>query len=340
MQNHGAGTLLATGGNGFVVSHVVRRWLERYPGGRAIVVDAAPPDSTACEFFTPLGARIDFLTGSVLDKNLWSSLEPRDDIVHVVHGAAVTSIDRLVHAEGRGRPGLAGARESIAANIDGGLNLLEFCARLPALTRLVNISSGSVYGKSGPDPLPEDGYVAPDGIYAVSKYAAECFTTWAAKDLRLPAVSIRLSGVFGPMDRQTPARTVRCAPRILAEKAIAGETVRVRSYDGAGDFVYVVDVADAILALLEPARLRFPVYNVAAGALTTIGELVDAFRTRVAALSVEEVSEGEVDIDYPPSQRYGRYGAYDISRIKADSEWRPRSLANAVADYLDWLARK
>jgi UDP-glucose 4-epimerase len=334
---NGSGTLLATGGTGFVVSHVVRSWLERCPDRRALVIDAAPPDDAAEMFFGASNDRIEFITASVIDGGLWQNLKHRSDIVHVVHGAAVTSIDRLVHAAGRGRPGLAGARRSIAVNIDGTLNVLQFAAGLPNLSRLVNVSSGSVYAGQGPEPLPEDGYVEPDGIYPITKYAGERFTAFAANDLALPAVSVRLSGVFGPLDRETAARDVRSAPRIIAEKALAGEPIRVRSFDGAGDFVYAGDVADAVVSLLEAGALRYPVYNVAAGVLTTIGELVDAFRVRVNALSAEEVPAGEVDVDYPPDRRYGRFGAYDIARIQRDAGWHPRPLADTVSEYLDWL---
>lgn len=330
-------TLLATGGTGFVVSHVIRNWLERHDTERALVVDAAPPDAAACRFFAGLNDRIEFVRGNVLDQTLWDALKHRRNIVHVVHGAAVTSINRAMHTEGPDLPGLAGARRAISVNIDGTLNVLQFAAVLPNLARLVNVSSGSVYGNAGPDPLPEDGYVHPDGIYPITKYAAERFTDYAAGDLDVPAVSVRLSGVFGPMDRETPARDVRCAPRIIAEKARAGEPIRVRSFDGAGDFVYAGDVADAIVSLLEAGGLHASVYNVAAGKLTSIAELVDIFRDRLPGLDAVEIKDGEVDIDYPPDQRHGRYGAYDISRIARDTGWRPRPLADTVVDYLDWL---
>ena len=139
------------------------------------------------------------------------------------------------------------------------------------------------------------------------------------------------------MDRETAARDVRSAPRIIAEKALAGEPVRVRALKGAGDFVYAGDVAGAVVSLLEADQLQHSVYNVAAGALTSIGELVTAFRVWLEDLRAEEIPTGEVDLDYPPEQRYGRFGAYDISRIHADTGWGPRPLVDAVGEYLDWL---
>lgn len=332
-----ARALLATGGNGFVMSHVVRRWLERFPTGNVLLIDTAPPDEVSKAFFGTAKDRIEFIARSITDDGLWRMLQDRHDIIHVVHGAAVTSINRRVHAHGRGRPGLAGARDSIAVNIDGTLNVLQLAARLPHLSRMVNVSSGSVYACQGPDPLPEDGHVDPEGIYPITKYAGERFTAYAADQLGLPAVSVRLSGVFGPMDRETAARDVRSAPRAIAERGIARETVRVRTLEGAGDFVYAGDVADAVVSLLEVDRLHHPVYNIAAGALTTIGELLEAFGVWFEDLRAEEVPSGDVDVDYPQDQRHGRFGAYDISRIQADAGWSPRPLVDTVGEYVSWL---
>lgn len=334
----GKGTLLVTGGTGFIMSHVVRRWLDRARGARVLAVDAAAPDAHMQRFLAGRADRAEFLEADVLDASLWAALDRREDVSAIVHGATVTSIDRLVHADGTGRPGLRGARNSIDVNIDGTLNVLGYAATRPRLKRLVNVSSGSVYAGEGPDPLPEDGHVAPDGIYAITKYAGELFTDYAARRLGLPAVSVRLSGVFGPMDRETPSRAVRSAPKAIAERAVGDKPVRVRALDAAGDFIHAGDVAEAIISLIEADALRYPVYNIAAGELKTIRELLEAFRQCIPTLRYEEVGEGApADVDQDPRLRNGRFGAYDISRIRADTGWAPRPLAEAVNDYVNWL---
>ncbi len=333
-----AGTLLVTGATGFVMSHVVRQWLERSPDAKVLAIDAASPDSEADRFFDPVINRIEFYRADILDLGLWRDLDQRDDVVGVVHGATVTSIDRLVHAEGRGRPGLSGARKSIDVNIDGTLNVLDWAAALPRLRRVVNVSSGSVYAGQGPDPLPEDGFVAPAGIYAITKHVSELFTDYAAKHLGLPAVSVRLSGVFGPMDRETPSRAVRSAPRVIAELGLAGKPVRVRSLDAVGDFVHAGDVAAAVIALLTAGSLRYPMYNIAAGKLKSIRDLIDAFKRSITSLRIEEVASNDPsDVSQDPNLRHGRFGAYDISRIQSDTGWSARPLAHAVDDYVAWL---
>ena len=171
-------------------------------------------------FFGPLVSRLDWQVGDVLDRGLWQRLSRRTDISYLVHGAAATSMLRHVHAEGPGQPGLSGVRHSIVVNIDGALNLLEFAASITNLKRMVHVSSGSVYGEDGPSdrPLREDEYVVPQGLYGVSKFAGEAFCRFCADELDLPACVVRLSGVYGPMDRVTPSRDVQCVPNVIAHK--------------------------------------------------------------------------------------------------------------------------
>lgn len=332
-----APTLLVTGGTGFAMSHLVRTWLERHPESQVIAVDAQAPDAEAKRFFAGVAPRICHLQADILDPALWAELDAREDVSFVAHGAAVTSMERLVHAEGPGRPGLPGARRAIDVNIQGALNVIQHAAAHARIRRLVNVSSGSVYAGEGPDPLPEDGFVAPDGIYAITKYVAELFSSYAAKQLGLSAVSVRLSGVFGPMDRETPARDVRSAPRIIAERASRGAPIRVRALDACGDFVYAADVAGAIMALLKAKTLRYSVYNVAAGRLATFKELLETFKSADPSLEYREVGDGEAaDLTQDPSLNRGRFGAYHIARIREDTGWTPRPLHQAVAEYMDW----
>jgi len=323
--------LLVTGGGGFVMSHVVRRWVESAPGRRAIVLDAAPLDESARAFLSD--ARIVFVQGSVTDRAAWDGLPEIQAITHVVHGAAVTSIQRHVT-----EAGLAGALPALSANIMGTAQALAFADRLPALRRIVNLSSGAVYAsharQAAGQPLPEDGSVGPEGWYSLTKHVGELLTGEAAAG-GLPALSVRLSGVFGPMDRITAARTVECMPKVLVHAARDGRTVRLAGLDGGGDFVHAGDVAAAILALLECPAPRHPVYNIAGGAFTTLRELASL----VPGLRWTESDPQDADLAGDTRMTGGRWGAYDISRVFAETGWRPRPLDAAIRDYADWLKR-
>lgn len=322
-------TLLVTGAGGFVMSHVARQWLDASPANRVVALDAAPFDDSARRFLSD--PRLTAATGDVGDAAAWRGLPDAAAITHLVHGAAATSVQRHVAAEG-----VAGALPGLEANIMGAARALAFADALPALRRFVYVSSGSVYashGRQAPgQPLPENDGVWPEGWYALSKHSGELLTAEAAAG-GLPAVSVRLSGVFGPMDRITATRAVECAPKRLAHAVRDRRRLRLAGLDGGGDWIHASDVAAAILALLACAALRHPVYNIAHGRFTTLRRLAEM----TPELSWEESAPDTADVAADPSMTTGRWGAYDISRIQAETGWRPRPLEQAMADYCEWL---
>ena len=149
---------------------------------------------------------------------------------------------------------------------------------------------------------------------------------------------MRLSGVYGPMDRVTESRDVRCVPNRIAHMALAGETIRVKDADGVGDWIHAGDVAEALRLLLRAPAPAHPVYNIAYGAAVTIGDLISIVAEHVPGTRWEVVGDGNANIMHDAQRRLGRWGAYDISRLADGHGWRPRPLAEAMHDYIDWIA--
>ncbi|MEQ9488642.1 MAG: NAD-dependent epimerase/dehydratase family protein [Alphaproteobacteria bacterium] len=327
-------TLLVTGGGGFVLSHLVRQWLDADKNNRAIILDAAPLDDAAVAWFAGVKERLHFVQGSVVDPSAWAAIS-ENDITHIVHGAAVTSISRLFENS------FSDGAAALEVNMTGAVRALDFASRCPNLHRMVHVSTGSVYGTHGPekesDPLPEDGYIDPDGFYGITKYAGEQLAVQAASQLGLPVVAIRLSSIYGPMDRETPARAVDLDPGVLMRRALAGEAAKVTGLGGAGDYLIASDVGRAIRALFDAPTLNHRVYNVANGVRVSMGELVDMVAHLVPGFSAKIVGPEEADIVVDPAKTGGRWNAYDISRITGDTGWRPLPLSDALELYRDWL---
>jgi nucleoside-diphosphate-sugar epimerase len=330
-------TLLVTGGGGFVLSHLVRQWLDADAAHRAVVVDLSPLDAQAKAWFEGVGDRMTFVRGSVTDPALWDSL-PSGEITHICHSAAVTSIKRLM------ADGVAGVLPALETNALGGMHALAFAERCPGLVRHVHVSTGSVYGLEGPAvpgaPLPEDGFIGPDGLYGISKYAGEQLVLEAAAQRGLPVSVIRLSSVFGPMDRETAHRAVALPPGVLLARAIAGEPVKVTDLGGAGDYIHAGDVARAVRALFEARDPAHSVYNVANGTAYTMGEMVALVASIVPGFRAEIVPAAEADIVVEPARTAGRYTAYAVDRMAEDTGWTPRPLAETLRDYHDWLVSR
>lgn len=326
-------TLLVTGGGGFVLSHLVRQWLESDASNRAVVIDASPLDETAQDWFAGVAERMDFVQGSVTDQDLWASLDPAP-ITHFVHAAAVTSINRLFDG------GVAGGEAALETNLMGPVRALAFAGTCPNLVRMVHVSTGSVYGTGGPEPdgpLPEDGYIGPDGFYGITKYAGEQLAVQAADQFGLPLAAVRLSSIYGPMDRETAHRAVALPPAVLLRRALAGEAVKVTDLGGGFDCLHAGDVAAGIRAIFDAPRLSHRIYNLAYGERYSMAGLVAAVAEVVPGFGAEIVPATEADIVVEPGKTGGRWNAYDIARLTGDTGWRPRPMAEALADYKDWL---
>jgi nucleoside-diphosphate-sugar epimerase len=332
--------LLVTGGGGFVLSHLARHWAGLSPDNRVIVIDISPPDAPVSGFFRTISGQVEVICGDVSDSIFWAGLkdviEDPDAITHFVHGAAVSSIERH-----RKIGGLAAAIPAIEANIMGTAHALAFAENLPMLHRFVNVSSGAVYARETDlalqIPLPEDGYVDPDGLYPVSKYAAELLCKQTARDSGLPVVSARLASVFGSLDRPTSGRALDCIPKQLLMAAKHGHTIKVSGLDSVGDYLAADDVALALTALLQCETTNHSVYNIAAGQLATLSELIAIIGRLEPDFRAEEVVANLADIADTRPASSGRNGAYDISRIMADTGWRPAPLEDAFRDYFVWL---
>ncbi|HEY3148866.1 MAG TPA: NAD(P)-dependent oxidoreductase, partial [Dongiaceae bacterium] len=206
------------------------------------------------------------------------------------------------------------------------------------------VSTGSVYIDSVPAqekqffPLPEDGFIGPTALYDVTKYSSELIAQRFKQLYDMDLAIVRLSSVFGPMDRQTAARNVRNVINHVTHAAAARRALKADSADAVGDYVYAPDVAGALHRLLLAPRsaLHHDVYNVAGGVTSTVRDLVALAEAAAPGFRIEVV-DAAAELRTVPDRRTGKWAAYDIARAAKDLGWRPRPLAEAVRDYITWL---
>jgi UDP-glucose 4-epimerase len=246
-------------------------------------------------------------------------------------------------AEAKREPEAENPARIIDVNVMGTVALLEWARTLPNLERFIYVSSGAVYKHHGPDrpgePLPEDGYVMPRRLYGISKLTSELVSERYGDLFGLSTASVRPSSVYGPMDRVTASRNFRHVPNRIAHMALDGvRCVRVNTLDAVGDYIYVEDVASAIVSLLRAPRLRYSAYNIACGVTASIRDMVEWAAEKVPGFRAEVVPAEQADIVQDPALSDGMWGAYDISRIGAETGWRPRPMRAALHAYMNWIA--
>ena len=119
------------------------------------------------------------------------------------------------------------------------LNLAKICEKNNVT--LMQISSSSVFDGTKDGFYTEEDNVNPTGIYAASKYIAECFV----RNICSKYYIIRLSTLFGKR-RNKGARFVDKA----IEKIKNGEEIRVAA-DRTDSPTYTIDAANAIISLMD-----------------------------------------------------------------------------------------
>ncbi len=336
-------TLLVTGGTGFVMSVLAHEWLASDTNERVVVLDGSPPDEAVQRYFAPFKDRLTMVTADVTVPEDWREVLRGEQISHVVHGATITPLSRGTAAEASREPEAENPGRIIDVNVMGTVAVLDWARSLARPPRFIYVSSGAVYKHDGPDrpgePLPEDGYVMPRRLYGISKLASELITERYGDLFGLSIASVRPSSVYGTMDRITATRNFRHVPNRIAHMAVEGTTcVRVNTVDAVGDYIHVEDVARAITSLLRAPRLRYSSYNIAQGVTTTLGQLVEWAAEKAPGFHAQISSDREADILQDPRLRAGMWGAYDISRLTAETGWKPRPVREAFHGYIDWIA--
>jgi UDP-glucose 4-epimerase len=245
------GKVLITGGAGFIGSHLAEELAQR--GKHPVIFD---------NLKTGKKENLDavdhtFIEGDVRDiECLSQAVRGCDSIFHL---AALTSVVQSMQEPA----------DYIDVNLNGTLNVLNV-SRDSAVTKVVFSSSAAVYGDSPVLPKTEDMRPEPKSPYAITKISSEYFCDLYRENYGLSTVCARFFNVFG--ERQDPASPYAAAMPIFISRALRNEPIPVYG-DGSQtrDFVYVKDVAKALICLLENAE---GVYNIGYGKPVDINWLV------------------------------------------------------------------
>ncbi|MCZ2495428.1 NAD-dependent epimerase/dehydratase family protein [Xylophilus sp. Kf1] len=321
-------TTFVTGACGFVGLALAEHLLAR--GGTVFGYDRALPPAAALAAFAALPGRFVMLPGDVTDAATLADAMQRHRPARLVTLAAITADARREQAT----PGAIAA-----VNVAGTWNALA-AAAASGVQRVVHGSSGSVYGASGAEPVPlqEDRTPQrPEGLYGISKQAAEAGASRLAALYRLDLTIGRIGTCFGPYEGGSDLRDTPSAPLQVLRLAERGAAVRLPR-EGRRDWLYVRDAAAALVALLDAPRLPRPVYHLAAGFEWSVADWCRRLATDFPGLDWRLAAPGETSgVDYHAP--YDR-ASMDIRALRADTGFMPRfDLPAAADDYLAWRRR-
>ena len=330
-------SLLITGGAGFIGSHVVRLFVNKYPEYTIVNLDKltyAGNLENLKDVETKPNYR--FEKGDILDVPFVADVFKKYNIDGVIHLAAESHVDRSLH----------NPAEFATTNIIGTLQLLnvaqaswnnDYEGKV-----FYHISTDEVYGSADNGSFfTEETHIDPQSPYSASKAGSDHFVSAFGNSFKLPVRISRCSNNYGPY--HFPEKLIPLMiNNILTNKPLPvygkGENIR--------DWLFVVDHARAIDAIFHKGK-NGEVYNIGGSnewknidLVNFLCHLMDKKLKREDGTSAKLITYVK---DRPGHDL--RY-AIDASKLIAETGWRPsvtfeEGLEQTVDWYLanqDWLA--
>ena len=266
--------VILTGGAGFIGSHVADELVDK--GAKVIVIDDL---STGVLANVPKG--VEFLNLSIADQKLSNILNDFKANM-LIHCAAQASVSNSINSP----------HFDAEVNILNGLRIVDFAMKSDVKSYVYLNTGGALYGEPKYLPCDEGHPINPISPYGLSKWTLENYF-----HILLPAsakfTSLRLANVYGP--RQDPAGEAGVVA-IFAQKMLDGKDVKIfGDGDQSRDFVYVKDVAESVIAVLETQTQGH--INIGSGAQTSVNEIFEQLSVEIGYTKkpiYESEREGDV----------------------------------------------
>ena len=315
-------TLLVTGADGFIGSHLTESLVRQGHDVRAFVLynsfnswgwlDRSPQE---------IRKSMTVIAGDIRDPHgVRAALEGCDAVLHL---AALIAI-----------PYSYSSPDSyVDTNVKGTLNVLQ-AARELGVAKVIHTSTSEVYGTAKFVPITEEHPLQAQSPYSATKIGADHIASSLFHSFGTPVTVLRPFNTYGP--RQS-ARAV--IPTVITQIANGSRRIKLGAVHPTRDFSFVDDTVRGFVAALDAQAGAGETINLGSGFEISIRELVDL---------IAEVMAVKVDIETDSARM--RPQQSEVERLCADNAkakrllgWEPlfagrEGLMRGLAQTVQWFA--
>ncbi|MCF6333832.1 MAG: dTDP-glucose 4,6-dehydratase [Draconibacterium sp.] len=321
-------TILITGGAGFIGSHLIRLFVNKYPDYKIVNLDKLTYAGNLNNLKDIENKpNYEFVKGDIVDSNFIQDLFEKRNFDGVIHLAAESHVDRSI----------SNPTEFVFTNVIGTVNLLNSAKHVWKDNfegkRFYHISTDEVYGSLGSEGIfTEETSYDPHSPYSASKASSDHFVRAYLDTFGLPSVISNCSNNYGSF--QFPEKLIPLFIHNIKNKKplpVYGKGENIR------DWLWVVDHVRAIDIIFHEGKTG-ETYNIGGFNEWTNIDLIRLMCKKMDEKLGRTKGESEKLITFV-KDRAGhdlRY-AIDSTKIKNELGWEPSlQFEEGIELTIDW----
>lgn len=309
-------TILVTGADGFIGSHLAERLVTLGASVRAFCLYNSRGSWGWLDDADPsVRSSIDARLGDIRDAGFVD--QATDGVDVVLHLAALIAIPYSYLAPS----------SFVETNVAGTLNVLE-AARRRGVGRVIHTSTSEVYGTPESLPITEGHPLNAQSPYAATKVAADQLALAFHRSYDVPVTVLRPFNTYGP--RQSMRAVM---PTIVAQLLAGKREVALGRLDTRRDMTYVGDTVEGFVRAVDAPSIEGQTIQLGTGRTETIGEI---FRLICEAVGVEATAVTDAQRLRPDASEVDVLQS-DPSRARELLGWTPQtSLEDGIRQLVAW----
>lgn len=312
-------TILVTGADGFIGSHLTEELVRRGNNVRAFVYyNSFGHNGWLDESPDEIKDEIEYFSGDIRDTNgVRKAMQGVDTVYHL---AALIGIPFSYHSPD----------SYVDTNIKGTLNVLQAARELDTQRVLVT-STSEVYGTAQYVPIDEKHPYQGQSPYSATKIGADRLSESFFRSFNLPVTIVRPFNTYGP--RQSTRAII---PTIITQLLSGQVEIMLGALTPTRDFNFVKDVADAFIRIAETPGTVGEEINIATQIEISIGELSQMLVSKINPDAKITCDEQRLRPDKSEVERL--LGCND--KIMELTDWKPTvSLSDGLDITIEWIRK-